>query len=52
MEGRRLAQRIRRQRTAAVEVALARLDADDRRALEVALPALERLAVSLGENAG
>ena len=52
VEGRRLAQRIRRQRTAAVEVALARLDADDRRALEVALPALERLAVSLGENAG
>ena len=51
-DGRRLAQRIRRQRTAAVEVALARLDADDRRALEGALPALERLAVSLGENAG
>ena len=51
-DGRKLAQRIRRQRTAAVEAALAQLDADDRRALETALPALERLAEALAEKAG
>jgi DNA-binding MarR family transcriptional regulator len=41
--GRRLAERMRRQRTAAVEAALTQLDAADREAIEQALPALETL---------
>jgi DNA-binding MarR family transcriptional regulator len=45
--GRRLAERIRKQRTRAVEEALAQLGAADVRALEAALPALERLADEL-----
>jgi DNA-binding MarR family transcriptional regulator len=42
--GRRLADRMRRQRTAAVEAGLAELDPADRQAIEHALPALEALA--------
>jgi len=42
-DGRRLAERMRRQRTHAVEAALAQLDLADRDAIERALPALEAL---------
>lgn len=45
--GRELAERIRAQRTHAVEVALAELSAADRAQLEAALPALEELAQHL-----
>ncbi|MDQ6729596.1 MAG: MarR family transcriptional regulator [Actinomycetota bacterium] len=48
--GRRLAERMRRERTAAINAALADLDAGDRHALELALPALEGLAGSLPER--
>jgi DNA-binding MarR family transcriptional regulator len=41
--GHRLADRMRRQRTSAVEAALAQLDVADRQAIEHALPALEAL---------
>ncbi len=47
--GRRLAERMRRDRTAAINAALADLGASDRDALELALPALEGLAGSLQE---
>jgi len=49
-EGGALAERIRTQRTAAVQEALAGLAAADRRALEAALPALEHLADGLVEH--
>ncbi len=45
--GRRLSERIRRERTDAVNVALAELPADQRRLIEKALPALEQLAEQL-----
>ena len=45
--GRRLAERMRRERTAALNRALAGLSEDDRRILERALPALEGLAEQL-----
>ena len=45
--GHRLAERMRRERTDAVNEALGGLDADDRRLLEGALPALEGLATEL-----
>jgi DNA-binding MarR family transcriptional regulator len=48
--GRRLAERIRRERTDAVNLALGELGAADRRALERALPALEALAEALKER--
>jgi DNA-binding MarR family transcriptional regulator len=48
--GRRLAERIRRQRTRAVEEALEQLDAADVRAVQSALPALERLADVLADR--
>ena len=48
--GRRLAERIRRERTAAINAALTDLDAPDRDSLEAALPALEGLARSLPER--
>ena len=44
-----LAQRIRRERAEKVNLALARLDADDRARIEAALPALEALAEGIGE---
>jgi DNA-binding MarR family transcriptional regulator len=47
-DGRALARRLRRERTEAVESALAALPATDRRRVEAALPALERLAEALG----
>lgn len=47
--GRRLAERMRRERTKAVNVALAALPAAERRAVQAALPALEALAQALGE---
>ena len=46
-EGRQLAQRIRRERTDALNHALSDLTAEERRYLEVSLPALERLAEAL-----
>ena len=46
-EGRALAQAMRRERTAAVEVALGKLADADRRRIETALPALERLLEAL-----
>jgi DNA-binding MarR family transcriptional regulator len=46
-DGRRLAERIRRERTDAVNVALARLQDSERRQIEKALPALEALAEQL-----
>lgn len=49
-EGVALAERIRRQRTTAVQDALAGLEPADRRALESALPALEHLADGLAEH--
>jgi len=45
--GRRLAERMRRERTDAVNLALGQLSAADRRALERALPALEALGEAL-----
>lgn len=45
--GRRLAERMRRERTDALSLALGGLNASDRRALEHALPALEQLAEAL-----
>jgi DNA-binding MarR family transcriptional regulator len=45
-----LAQRMRRERTDAVNAALAGLAPDDQRLLEAALPALERLAEQLREQ--
>jgi DNA-binding MarR family transcriptional regulator len=42
--GRELVQQLRRERTAAVDAALATLDPDDAAQIEAALPALERLA--------
>jgi DNA-binding MarR family transcriptional regulator len=45
--GHRLAERMRRERTDALNRGLAGLDAEDRRLLERALPALERLAGQL-----
>ncbi len=47
--GRKLAERMRRQRTSAVEAALEVLEPEQRRAIEQALPALEALSESLGE---
>ncbi len=51
-EGRRVAERIRHERTQAVETALDGLDAEDRDAVLGALPALERLAEHLAEHGG
>jgi DNA-binding MarR family transcriptional regulator len=48
--GRKLAERIRRERTAALNRALEGLPDDDRRLLEQALPALEGLAEQLREQ--
>jgi DNA-binding MarR family transcriptional regulator len=45
--GRRLSERMRRERTDAVNLALAQLDEPDRRRIEAALPAFERLAEQL-----
>jgi len=45
--GRRLAERMRRERTAAVAAALDALEPRDRRAIEAALPALQALAERL-----
>jgi DNA-binding MarR family transcriptional regulator len=47
-----LAERMRRERTDAVNRALARCTAQERRALEAALPALESLAEHLREGGG
>lgn len=46
-DGRRLARQMRRERTEAVEQALARLEPHQQRIVEAALPALERLAEEL-----
>lgn len=48
--GRELAERIRSQRTHAVQVALEELSPDDRKLVEAALPALEQLAQRLHEG--
>lgn len=48
--GRELAQRMRAQRTQAVQAALAELSPQDRELIEAALPALEHLAESLHEG--
>ena len=48
--GGELARRIRRERTEAMNAALGRLNAADRKALLAALPALERLAEQLREE--
>jgi DNA-binding MarR family transcriptional regulator len=48
--GHRLAERMRHERTDALNDALSGLDADDRRLLERALPALEGLAVQLQDR--
>jgi DNA-binding MarR family transcriptional regulator len=48
--GRRLAQRIRRERTAALNAALRQLGDDERAQLEHALPALEALAEALKDR--
>jgi DNA-binding MarR family transcriptional regulator len=48
--GRRLAERMRRERTDALNDALSGLDAEDRRLLERALPALEGLATQLQDR--
>jgi DNA-binding MarR family transcriptional regulator len=48
--GRKLAERMRRERTDAVNVALAALEETDRRRLEGALPALEALAEQLRDR--
>jgi DNA-binding MarR family transcriptional regulator len=49
-DGRRLRDRIRRERTAAVDVALETMSAADRRSLERALPVLEQLAEHLRDR--
>ena len=49
-DGRQLAQRMRRERTDAVNEALEGLAPDNRRLLEMALPALEQLAEQLTER--
>jgi DNA-binding MarR family transcriptional regulator len=49
--GRELAERIRAQRTHAVQVALEELSAQDRQLVEAALPALEQLAQHLHQGA-
>lgn len=49
-DGRALARRLRRERTAAVEAALGAMPAAERRRVLDALPALERLADALGER--
>jgi DNA-binding MarR family transcriptional regulator len=49
--GRELAERIRAQRTHAVEVALEELSPEDRTLVEAALPALEQLAQQLHQGA-
>jgi DNA-binding MarR family transcriptional regulator len=49
-DGRHLAQRMRRERTDAVNEALEGLAPDNRRLLEMALPALEQLAEQLTER--
>ena len=46
--GKRLAERIRRERTDAVSLALSALSGDEREIIERALPALEQLAEQLG----
>jgi DNA-binding MarR family transcriptional regulator len=48
--GHRLAERVRHERTDALNDALSGLDGDDRRLLERALPALEGLAMQLQEG--
>jgi DNA-binding MarR family transcriptional regulator len=48
--GRRLAERMRRERTEAVDRALEELTATERQLIERALPALEALAEALGER--
>ena len=48
--GRRLAERIRRERTDALDLALEGLDEHERSQIEAALPALERLAEQLKEG--
>jgi DNA-binding MarR family transcriptional regulator len=48
--GHRLAERVRRERTDALNGALRGLDGDDRRLLERALPALEGLAMQLQDG--
>jgi DNA-binding MarR family transcriptional regulator len=48
--GRRLAERMRRERTAALNGALEGLPAEDRKLIERALPALERLAEQLQDR--
>jgi DNA-binding MarR family transcriptional regulator len=50
--GRELAERIRAQRTQAVQVALAELAPGDRELIEAALPALEQLAQHLHQATG
>ena len=47
LSGKRLAERIRRERTDAVSLALGALSADDQELIERALPAVERLAEQL-----
>ena len=49
--GRRLADKIRRERTDALNLALADLAPDERRRIEAAVPALERLAEILKDRA-
>lgn len=48
--GRELAEKIRAQRTHAVEIGLSRLSRDDRELVEAALPALEELAEHLHQG--
>jgi DNA-binding MarR family transcriptional regulator len=48
--GHRLAERVRRERTDALNDALSGIDAEDRRLLERALPALEGLAAQLQDR--
>jgi DNA-binding MarR family transcriptional regulator len=50
LAGRRLAERIRRERTDAVTLALGRLGDDERELIERALPALERMAQQLKDG--
>ena len=50
--GRKLCERMRGERTDVLQVALAGLDADDRRAVEQALPVLEQLAQGLSGRRG
>ncbi len=48
--GRRLAERMRRERTEAVNAALTQLSTDQQRSIQAALPALEALADQLAEE--